>query len=61
MQMQKNLMIKSVTELDIRRIAELEAESFVNQWSRLQLKEAISSGYSFYVISNQDKIMGYII
>ncbi len=61
MQMQKNLMINSVTESDIRRIAELEAESFINQWTHLQLREAISSGYSFYAIRKEDKIMGYII
>lgn len=49
-------------DADVRRIAELEAEIFVDAWSKKSIKETMKQGHSYCAVVEEDgEILGYFI
>lgn len=58
---QNTTVIREMTEVDIKEIAELEKECFSEPWSEDSLKDELTNETArFYVLRDNEKLLGYI-
>ncbi len=58
---QNTVILREMTESDIKEIAELEKDCFSEPWSEDSLKDELTNETArFYVLRNNEKLLGYI-
>lgn len=50
----ENLIIRKIEERDMKKLAEIEAESFSTPWSEQSFRELLSIDYAHYLVAEYD-------